>query len=559
MCASRGCLNKADCFCYICGLFTSSSQQRNLTASVKTAYYHYFGCKVGNQDKTWAPHICCKTCSNRLRDWMNGKRKRMPFSVPMIWREQQNHFNDCYFCQTKIAGFTVNTRHMIDYPVVPSASKPIPHSEELPVPKPPEDKTLLDQSDDNSISSDECHQMDEEYLPTLSDKDIHLINQGDLNDLVRDLYLSKSQSELLTSRLKQWNLVDDDVRITSFRKRNLRLTSFFATVNHLCYCSDIDGLFSEFNLKHRPDQWRLFIDSSKRSLKAVLLHNSNTYPSVPVGHSVHMKESYENMVILLNALDYDKYQWSICGDLKVIGLLLGMQGGFTKFCCFLCLWDSRGVQQHYIQREWPPRTCYIAGQHSVKCEPLVSAQKVLLPPLHIKLGLMKNFVKALDKKGKAFEYLCTQFPKISDAKIKEGIFVGPQIREVLRDTEFVSTLEVKELRAWKAFKQICTNFLGNCRADNSGLIVQELLDAYQELGCRMSLKIHFLHSHLNFFPPNLGDVSDEHGERFHQDISQMEKNYQGQWNPSMMGDFCWMLVRDKSDTEYKRKSMKSHF
>ena len=75
----------------------------------------------------------------------------------------------------------------------------------------------------------------------------------------------------------------------------------------------------------------------------------------------------------------------------------------------------------------------------------------------------------------------------------------------------------------------------------------------------MSLKIHFLHSHLDFFPPNLGDVSDEHGERFHQDICQMEKNYKGQWNPSMMEDFCWMLQRDKSDTEHKRKSMKSHF
>ena len=77
--------------------------------------------------------------------------------------------------------------------------------------------------------------------------------------------------------------------------------------------------------------------------------------------------------------------------------------------------------------------------------------------------------------------------------------------------------------------------------------------------CRMSLKLHFLHSHLDFFPPNLGDVSDEHGERFHQDISQMEKNYPGQWNPSMMGDFCWMLQRDKSDTEHTHKSMKSHF
>ncbi|UYV73140.1 hypothetical protein LAZ67_10001940 [Cordylochernes scorpioides] len=43
----------------------------------------------------------------------------------------------------------------------------------------------------------------------------------------------------------------------------------------------------------------------------------------------------------------------------------------------------------------------------------------------------------------------------------------------------------------------------------------------------MSLKIHLLHSHLDFFPDNLGAVSDEHVERFHQDISSMEKRYQG--------------------------------
>ena len=76
-----------------------------------------------------------------------------------------------------------------------------------------------------------------------------------------------------------------------------------------------------------------------------------------------------------------------------------MQGGFTKFCCFLCLWDSRGVQQHYIQREWPPRTGYIAGKHSVNLN-LWCRLKKFFPPLHIKLGVMKNFVKALDKEEK---------------------------------------------------------------------------------------------------------------------------------------------------------------
>ena len=61
----------------------------------------------------------------------------------------------------------------------------------------------------------------------------------------------------------------------------------------------------------------------------------------------------------------------------------------------------------------------------------------------------------------------------------------------------------------------------------------------------MSLKIHFLHSHLDFFSPeNFGAVSDEHGERFHQDISSMEKRHQEKWNCAMLADYCWNLAGD---------------
>ena len=52
-----------------------------------------------------------------------------------------------------------------------------------------------------------------------------------------------------------------------------------------------------------------------------------------------------------------------------------------------------------------------------------------------------------------------------------------------------------------------------------------MLDANHKLGYNMSLKIHFLHSHLSFFPENMGSVSDEHGERFHQEIAEYEKRY----------------------------------
>ena len=65
----------------------------------------------------------------------------------------------------------------------------------------------------------------------------------------------------------------------------------------------------------------------------------------------------------------------------------------------------------------------------------------------------------------------------------------------------------------------------------------------------MSLKIYLLHSHLDFFPPNLGAVRDEHGERFHQNIKEMEKRYEGACTPNMLA-----LVRDNLDESYKRKA-----
>jgi hypothetical protein len=79
------------------------------------------------------------------------------------------------------------------------------------------------------------------------------------------------------------------------------------------------------------------------------------------------------------------------------------------------------------------------------------------------------------------------------------------------------------------------------------------------MGCNMILKIHFLESHLDFFPENLAEVSDKHGERFHQDIMTMEKRYQGKWTSSMMADYCWTLKRDVPDAKYWRMSYASTF
>ena len=75
----------------------------------------------------------------------------------------------------------------------------------------------------------------------------------------------------------------------------------------------------------------------------------------------------------------------------------------------------------------------------------------------------------------------------------------------------------------------------------------------------MSIKLHFLHSHLSRFPENLGDMSDKQGEHFHQDINGMEVCYQGHWDATMLADYCWSIKRDDARASHSRKLVKCQF
>ena len=130
--------------------------------------------------------------------------------------------------------------------------------------------------------------------------------------------------------------------------------------------------------------------------------------------------------------------------------------------------------------------------------------KILLPPLHIELGLMENFVKATDQTESVFKYLAEKFPRLSEAKIK---------RELLWVLRSASSKRYVQ-QPWDAFRLVSTSFLGNIRAVNYKELIENMLSLYHKLGCNMFLEIHMLHSHLDFFPSNCGMVSDEHCELF---------------------------------------------
>ncbi|GBN86805.1 hypothetical protein AVEN_141087-1 [Araneus ventricosus] len=124
--------------------------------------------------------------------------------------------------------------------------------------------------------------------------------------------------------------------------------------------------------------------------------------------------------------------------------VVGSEAGYTKHPCLLCLWDSRARYLHWTKTDWSHRAALTPGERNVINITLVPPEKVLLPSIHIKLELLKQFIKSLPKGGECFRYLCSKFPKLSEAKLKEGVFTSPDIQKLLSDSFFSETKGTKK-------------------------------------------------------------------------------------------------------------------
>ena len=150
-------------------------------------------------------------------------------------------------------------------------------------------------------------------------------------------------------------------------------------------------------------------------------------------------------------------------------------------------------------------------------DPIISRDRIIYSPLHIKLGLIKSFVKALDTESECFQQIITSILGWSYEKIKAGVFDGLQIQIVIRDDHFVAKMTTLETAACLSFVTVLQNSLG--KSKNYYELVNKMLSALRAFRCKPSIRLHFLSSHLDQFPENLR-------ERFHQDSKIMEKRYQ---------------------------------
>jgi len=121
----------------------------------------------------------------------------------------------------------------------------------------------------------------------------HKLTQNELNDLVRDLELPKIKAELLASRMNQRKILDEGMKLILYCYHQKNLEEFFTIEGILVTSKNVDGLFTGLV------EWRLFIDSSKFSLKAILLHIMNVLHSILVAHAFGIKESDDSMKHLL--------------------------------------------------------------------------------------------------------------------------------------------------------------------------------------------------------------------------------------------------------------------
>jgi hypothetical protein len=362
-----------------------------------------------------------------------------------IWREPKNHLDDFYFCSFNLKGINRKNRHKWEYPSDASVKLPIEHSDDVPIPS-------------ISFTAEQILQtsVDDDFLETRSENDSEFefslltpqrFLQNEHDDLARDLNLSKQASELLASRLKEKNQLEPDAKVTFYRETEKELLSYFVEEDNLVFCNDIENLLIKMGLtQYEPKEWRLFIDSSKRCLKCILLHNGNKYAGIPIAHSTQLKEEYY-ISLVLNKIKYHEHEWVICVDLKMVNFLLGQQSGYTRaifYVIYLALVLSSpasyvsGIdkEEHWTRKNWPLRKNMEPGKLNVINNPLVERDKIILPTLHIKLGIMKQFVKALDKNGSCFSYICRKFSNVSMEKTKAGIFNAPQIRQLVKDSNF---------------------------------------------------------------------------------------------------------------------------
>lgn len=190
------------------------------------------------------------------------------------------------------------------------------------------------------------------------------------------------------------------MKVSVFLTRQEDMRTFFAEVDSLCFCTDIDRWFLPLVCQHDPQQLSLFIGASLLSQTAFLLHHGKFPP-------------YDNIPLLFTHIEYKNYNWNICSGTAIWNATRIYKVQLLHLWIFIF---SRAKAYHYIKENSYWLLLKVLGCKAQHCnkQAFVDTSKIFLLPLYIKIGLIGNFVKALNKEDEGFQYFRTIFPKITN-------------------------------------------------------------------------------------------------------------------------------------------------
>lgn len=275
---------KINAFCYVCGHMVPKSEgkeRKNLfSVEFKFAYTRYFD-EVDLSGEDFTPNAVCMACYCNLSHWLHRRRTKLHFIKPVIWMKDPNGHDAsrCYACINFDPTFNKKKSKTKKYVAAFTASLPVPLSAGVEPPKAPSPDTVSVLTAASGLT-DAPDAQDPDWMPDVEDNQPKPLTQNEMDYIVAKLGLSQRNSEMLASFLKRRKLTKQDVSATAYRKRQAEYQKLYTVndENTFTYCNDIKGLVNKLEMEYIAGDWRLFIDGSVSSLKAVWLHKTNNRP-----------------------------------------------------------------------------------------------------------------------------------------------------------------------------------------------------------------------------------------------------------------------------------------
>ena len=221
----------SDRFCYICDNVVPPNPQGKIPDFVKKTYQI-----SESKDGIRISHsllVCCKICTEKLRDWRNGKRKIKALDIPLISREGKDYIIECDIFLIFLKRINQKNIHHVQYSYIPSVISPHLHVPDLPFSEPDATMKYSSKYTDITVVGGVTHKSQRR---TTSQYPRH----------------NRKSTQRLGSRLKEWYLLAPRAMLYRYRDRERELRQFitFLEKSSLIYCKNIAGLIKSMDLEY---------------------------------------------------------------------------------------------------------------------------------------------------------------------------------------------------------------------------------------------------------------------------------------------------------------------